>query len=129
VNYTNSLFACIIYVYIAVIISVNAFLKPEELLWVFLTHWGWYVWWFLIVLKSALFNCMHMVWHLIYLTCSGWNCIYDVVCMIILWVMNGLIKRWRFRYQGVNELRPTDELRFMYQGVKQLTRPTGKPKV
>jgi hypothetical protein len=24
--------------------------------------------------------------------------------------------------------RPTDELRFTYQGVKQLTRPTGKPK-
>jgi hypothetical protein len=32
VNYTNSLFACIIYVYIVVIISVNAFLKPEKLL-------------------------------------------------------------------------------------------------
>jgi hypothetical protein len=32
VNYTNSLFACIIYVYIVVIISVNIFLKLEELL-------------------------------------------------------------------------------------------------
>jgi len=32
VNYTNSLFTFITYVYIAVIISVNAFLKPEELL-------------------------------------------------------------------------------------------------
>jgi hypothetical protein len=32
VNYTNSLFACIIYVYIAVIIYVNVFLKLEELL-------------------------------------------------------------------------------------------------
>jgi hypothetical protein len=31
-NYTNSLFACIVYVYIAVIISVNVFLKPGELL-------------------------------------------------------------------------------------------------
>jgi hypothetical protein len=37
------------------------------------------------VLQSALFNCMHMVWHLICLTCSGWNYVYhDVVCIIIL---------------------------------------------
>jgi len=36
------------------------------------------------VLKSALFNCMHMVWHLICLTCSGWNYIYNVVYIIIL---------------------------------------------
>jgi hypothetical protein len=36
------------------------------------------------MLKSALFNCMHMVWHLICLICSSWNYVYDAVCIIIL---------------------------------------------
>jgi hypothetical protein len=36
-------------------------------------------------LKSALFNCMHIVWHLVCLTCSDCNYVYDVVCIIMLW--------------------------------------------
>jgi hypothetical protein len=33
---------------------------------------------------AVLFNCTHMVWHLICLTCSSSNYVYDVVFMIIL---------------------------------------------
>jgi hypothetical protein len=37
---------------------------------------------FYYVLKSALFNRMRVVWHLICLTCFSWNYGCDVVCML-----------------------------------------------
>jgi hypothetical protein len=46
------------------------------------------------VVIVVLFNCMRDVWHLICLTCFGWNYVYDIVCMNILWYdMSLLIKR------------------------------------
>jgi hypothetical protein len=36
----------------------------------------------------------------------------------------------RFTYQGVKQLtRPTDKLKFRYHGINSLIRPTDKPKV
>jgi hypothetical protein len=85
VNYINSLFACIIYVYIAVIISVNVVPEARRTTVIISYSLGMIcVVVFDYVLKYALFNCMHMVWHSICLTCSSWNYVYDVVCMIIL---------------------------------------------
>lgn len=63
---------------------INLCSKKE--LWVFLTHWGWYVWLVLSnVVISVLFDYMLFdVWHLICVTCFGWDYECDVVCMIIL---------------------------------------------
>jgi hypothetical protein len=58
----NSLFACIIYVYIVVIISMNAFPEARRTtVSIFYSLRMIRVVVFDYVLKSALFNCTHMV--------------------------------------------------------------------
>jgi len=79
VNCTDSLFACIIYVYCSDYICGSIFVVGLV---------------FSNVVIFVLFDYMLIdVWHLICVTCFGWDYGCDVVCMIILWCDISLDKK------------------------------------
>jgi hypothetical protein len=125
---------CLYYICILQWIYLWINLCSRKELWVFLTHWGWYTCGLVFsnVVISVLFDYMLIdVWHLICVTCFRWDYRCDVVCKIMMWYDISLDKKkWRFRYQGISELRrPMDKRKFRYQGINMLIRPTDELKV
>jgi hypothetical protein len=94
VNCTDSLFACIIYVYCSEYICGSIFVAGRNCEYFLLTKDNTCGLVFHNVVISVLFDYMLSgVWHLICVTCSGWDYGCDAVCMIILWCGISLNKR------------------------------------
>jgi hypothetical protein len=100
------------------------------------------------VVIAVLLNCMRDVWHLICLTCFGWNYVYNVVCMNILWYDMSVNKKtgglgtkasvnwgdqrinWGLGTKASsNWLDQRINRKFRYYDINTLTRSTDKPKV
>jgi hypothetical protein len=95
VNCTNSLFACIIYVYYNDYIYGTIFVARKICEYFFLTKGDTCGLVYSNVVIYVLFNCMHDVWHLICVTCFSWDYGCNVVCMIILWCDISLDRKTR----------------------------------
>jgi hypothetical protein len=94
VNCTNSLFACIIYVYCSDYIWGSIFVVGKNCEYFLLTEGDTCGLVFSNVVIYVLFDYMLIdVWHLICVTCFGWDYGYDAVCMIILWCDINLDKK------------------------------------
>jgi hypothetical protein len=94
VNCTNSLFACIIYVYCSDYIYGSIFVVGKNCEYFLFTEGDTCGLVFSNVVISVLFDYMLIdVWHLICVTCFGWEYGCDAVCMIILWCDISLNKK------------------------------------
>jgi len=86
VNRVDSLFACIIYVYCSDYICGSIIVAKTKCEYFLLTEGDTCGLVFSNVVISVLFYYMLIeVWHLICVTCFGWDYGCDVVCMIRLW--------------------------------------------
>jgi hypothetical protein len=89
VNCTDSPFACIIYVYCNDYIYGPIFVVGKNCKYFLLTEGDTCGLVFSNVVISVLFD----VWHLISVTCFGWDYECDAACMIILWYDISLDKK------------------------------------
>jgi len=94
VNCTDSLFACIIYVYYSDYIYGSIFVAGKNCEYFLLIESDTCSLVFSNVVISILFDYMLIdVWHLICVTCFGWDYGCDAACMIILWCDISLDKK------------------------------------
>jgi hypothetical protein len=86
VNCTDSLFVCIIYVYCSDYICGSIFIVGKSCEYFLLTEGDMCGLVFSNLVISILFDYMLIdVWHLICVTCFGWDYGCNAACMIILW--------------------------------------------